>query len=354
MRLKRFHMSGRHNGETPRIGFTLIELLVVIAIIAILIALLLPAVQQAREAARRSQCRNNLKQLGLALSNYASTYGNVFPNCGGSHPLGYPNDHSPLARLLSFIEEAGLQNLIDWNTYMGHPGMADLPSQLHAAATTGVEVFLCPSDPETPIHNLTMPSGAVIPIAGSCYAMNSGSGLDGSFHPGMGSGNDGLCWVNARIQYRDITDGTSNTLVFTESLIGPGADGAPSSPTPLQDPRVYRAFVSSATSATADLADSGGVSAIQPLITGWDGSRQNYWLRASVPNGPLLNGRFTPNSDVPDLVYRSSKITAARSWHAGGVNACFVDGAVRFMSDSVDQAFWHAIWTRRGGEVASP
>ncbi|MFH5806672.1 DUF1559 domain-containing protein [Alienimonas sp. DA493] len=337
-----------------RSGFTLIELLVVIAIIAILVSLLLPAVQQAREAARRAQCKNNLKQIGLALHNYASTYQEAIPNNGFPYPNGYPSDFSPLAKLLPYLDQANLENLVDYRVYMGHPAMADLPEELREAAEKPVATFLCPSDGETPVHALTLPaSGDAIPVAGSNYAMNSGSGLDGNFHPGRGTPNDGLCWVGASLKFNAVRDGMTHTLVFTESTIGPGANAGPAAATPLQDPMVFRATFPRGTDleALAAAGESGGAAAIESSIEGWDGSRQNYWLRGSVPNGPLLNGRFTPNHEVPDLTSGSSKVTAARSWHSGGVNACMMDGSVQFVSETIDRDSWHAIWTRRGGEV---
>ncbi|MCA9160017.1 MAG: DUF1559 domain-containing protein, partial [Planctomycetales bacterium] len=128
-----------------RLAFTLVELLVVIAIIGILVGLLLPAVQAAREAARRMQCTNNLKQIGLAVHNYASTYKEAIPNNGSLRTGGYPSDYSPLAKLLPFIEQANLENLIDYGIYMGHPALADLPPELRVAAGTRVPVFECPT-----------------------------------------------------------------------------------------------------------------------------------------------------------------------------------------------------------------
>src|SRR5690606_6893940 len=136
-------------------GFTLIELLVVIAIIVVLIALLLPAVQQAREAARRVQCRNKLKQIGLALHNYMDTYMGTLPNAGGSRS-GYPNDHSPLARLLPFMDQKNLQELIDWNIPLGHPGSESLPPELLPVAAFPVPIFLCPSMAGDPVTPFTM------------------------------------------------------------------------------------------------------------------------------------------------------------------------------------------------------
>jgi prepilin-type N-terminal cleavage/methylation domain-containing protein/prepilin-type processing-associated H-X9-DG protein len=330
-----------------RSAFTLVELLVVIAIIGILIALLLPAVQAAREGARRMSCANNLKQIGLAMHNYASTFREALPNAGWSGS-GYPNDYSPLAKLLPYAEQANLQDLIDFSIYMGHPGRDDLPAALQSAAGTAVPMFLCPSDGEQPLHDITLPSGAIIPAAGTNYAMNQGSGLDGAFHPGFGE-SDGLCWVDGNTRLASILDGTTNTLAFTESLRGPG-DSPALTPTP--DVQVYRGQTS-AYATIADTADAGGLNAVLPSITGWDGNRLTYWLRGCTPSGPVMNGRLTPNHEAPDFVYRSAKITAARSRHPGGVNACFADGSVDFISETIERATWHAMWTRAGGEVVS-
>ena len=130
-----------------RSGFTLIELLVVIAIIAVLIALLLPAVQSAREAARRTQCVNNLKQLGLALHNYGSSYGafpigrSVFPNwTAGPTPYSY----SPFAMLLPFVEQSPLYASINFNLPSGTAYQAGNTTAL----ATAVAGFLCPTDPQ--------------------------------------------------------------------------------------------------------------------------------------------------------------------------------------------------------------
>lgn len=339
--------TSRHSHS--RSAFTLVELLVVIAIIGVLVGLLLPAVQAAREAARSMQCGNNLKQIGLGLHNYASTYNGAFPNNGYSWPGGYPSDYSPFAKLLPFLEQAQLQNLIDFNIYMGHPGSADLPAALHQAAGTRVATFECPSDVNATLHALKMPSGASIQIAGTSYSMNQGSGLDGVFHPGNGVKSDGLCWVGATVKFRDILDGTSNTIVFAESTIGSGLSVA--SPTPAMDLRGNRATSSTGVNATIAAASDSGFSGIQSYITGWKGDRNHYWLRGSVPNGPIMNGRLTPNSPVPDMVFGSSKMTAARSYHTGFAKIALADGSVRNVTDSIDRAVWHASWTRMGSEV---
>ena len=260
-----------------RPAFTLVELLVVIAVIGILIALLLPAVQAARGAARRMSCANNLKQLGLAMHNYADTYREVLPNAGWPG-IGYLNDYSPLAKLLPFAEQANLQDLIDFSINMGHPGKDDLPAALQPAAGTVVPMFLCPSDGEEPLHDTALPSGAIIPVAGINYAMNQGSGLDGAYHPGFGE-SDGLCWASANVKLGWITDGTTNTLAFAESLRGP-CDSPALTPTP--DVQVYRGGTTDYAT-IADTADVGGLDAVLPSITSWNGTRLSYWLRGCSP-----------------------------------------------------------------------
>ena len=318
----------------PRSGFTLIELLVVIAIIAILIALLLPAVQQAREAARRTQCKNNLKQIGLAMHNYMSTWAESIPNAGGTL-TGYPNDHSPLAKLLPYADQANLQSLVDFNIQMGHPAIADLPVELHEVAKTVIPMFLCPSDPAPSVNDI--PTRPGVKYAGTNYAMNQSDGVlttpNNQVHP-IFPGN-GLCWIGANLKMRDITDGTTNTLAFAESTRGNGTRVTNSNP--IENALTYRRLVSG------------------DVYTGshseWDSGRLTTWLRGSVPEGPVMNGYYTPNDKTGDAILGSSKITAARSYHTGGINAVLCDGSVRFISDSIDLTLYRGLWTRSGGEV---
>ncbi|QDU02318.1 Type II secretion system protein G precursor [Gimesia chilikensis] len=324
--------------QRTRSAFTLIELLVVIAIIAILIALLLPAVQQAREAARRTQCKNNMKQIGLAMHNYASTYAEMFPNAGNPLTGGYPDDFSPLARLLPYCDQANLNNLIDFDLKLGHPAFQPLPTDMQPVARTVIPMLLCPSDPA--------PSTAIEPYqntytyAGCNYAANQGDGVDfnnGSTysptHP-LGPGN-GLFWVGANMRIRDCVDGTTNTIAFAESTRGPG----PNTTGTNNDVRLYRMDGSYPEVAAA------------PPYANTEGSRLITWLRGSVPFGPVMNGYLTPNSKVPDAVSGSSKLTAARSYHTGGANVVLCDGSVRFVGDSIDVTLYRGLWTRAGGEV---
>ena len=197
-----------------RRGFTLIELLVVIAIIAILIALLLPAVQQAREAARRTQCKNNLKQIGLALHNYHDSH-LVFPTShfvGNVLRPGYDFTHWAWASMiLPYVDQAPLYNRFQAGPLSPKQAYA-IDSKLF---TTPLEVFICPSDPEAPTNRnrpfriIGQPGQPEVFIAKSNYP-----GVAGDEENNAGRGvfhTDSTC---ARI--RDITDGTSNTLLVGE------------------------------------------------------------------------------------------------------------------------------------------
>ncbi len=326
------------NLPRSRRAFTLIELLVVIAIIAILVALLLPAVQQAREAARRSSCKNNLKQIGLALHNYMSTFAETLPSAGNTLAGGYPDDYSPLARLLPYCEQANLQDLIDWDLHLGHPAAQPLPTEMHIVARTIIPMFMCPSDPAPQVA--TEPYQNTFQYAGCNYAANQSDGIEttptNQIHP-IYPGN-GLFWCSSRTKIRDCVDGTSNTIAFAESTRGPGTTGTGTD----NDVRKYRM--------------SGGYTevAAAPPYPNTDGHRLTSWLRGVVPFGPVMNGFLTPNSDVPDAVTGSSKITAARSYHTGGAQAVTMDGSVHFISDSVDTDVYRGAWTRDGGEVEAP
>lgn len=144
-----------------RRAFTLVELLVVIAIIGILVGLLLPAVQSAREAARRMQCSNNLRQLGLATLNYESTFKRL-PGLTGS------SSFSPQARILPYIEQGNLSNLIDYNIplYVGPAFAARLNPLFRFAAGTVLPMLQCPSDPADPLFDSLLPDGTVAKVAG--------------------------------------------------------------------------------------------------------------------------------------------------------------------------------------------
>jgi prepilin-type N-terminal cleavage/methylation domain-containing protein/prepilin-type processing-associated H-X9-DG protein len=278
-------------------GFTLIELLVVIAIIAILIALLLPAVQQAREAARRSQCRNNLKQMGLALHNYHDVFG-MFP-IPSSAPSG-PNINVDWAwpwsvRILPYLEQSPLYNQL--NVGMGLVPN-DLPNPIDFTSapmgtvehlfTTSIPVFLCPSSTGGRVNRFQRN------MATLNYVMNNQ-----------------ICVVpqtNAReisISLADIQDGTSNTFLAGEkTLMDTGPDLAPGAVWGTGRPACgNRLHI---------------ISAHSPLNTLFDGSHN------------ATNNCY--NENTPGLATRA----AAISQHVGGAHFLMCDGAVRFVSENIE------------------
>jgi prepilin-type processing-associated H-X9-DG protein len=314
-----------------------VELLVVIAIIGMLVALLLPAVQAAREAARRNQCANNLKQLGLGLLNFEAARRH-FP------PL--ENNYTPLARLLPYYEEKQLSDLFDFSA---NASSAIDANSIRAAATP-VSIFICPSDIEDPVHSIT--SGATtVQWAGSNYAINGSSGTKTwqNLDP-FGNVTDGLCYKNSNLPLAKVTDGLSKTLAFAESLRGP-CDAAPSGTPNVQ---VYVASIGMNVGAlitTADDAEANGPQAATSAATSWYTKRLCNWFKMDQTPGTIMNGRFTPNSPIPDLAARRIRVTAARSMHSGGVNTCFADGSVHLVTDEIDRLAWQALWTRAGSEV---
>jgi prepilin-type N-terminal cleavage/methylation domain-containing protein len=239
----------------PRFGFTLIELLVVIAIIAVLIALLLPAVQAAREAARRSQCTNNLKQIGLAMHNYVSTYVNVPPNNtdwypNGSNTPAAGQNWSQLARLLPYLEQTNAYNAINWNYgsrwsqgYSGPivDGAADGASGgsesmvQFTVLCMQISSFLCPSDTAPGSSGTYLVGGSAKLVGAHNYASNIGLNRRINGAPVTGSGTAGNWQENGpgyiasswdgiavrQVSINSFIDGTSNTAVFSEWVKGP-------------------------------------------------------------------------------------------------------------------------------------
>ncbi len=209
----------RRNGHK---AFTLVELLVVIAIIGILVGLLLPAVQAAREAARRMQCSNNLKQLGLSMHNYESTFKRLPSGNLGS--TSFVTGLSVHSRLLPYMEQANLYQLVDYNFAHNHP-VND------AARLQSVPTFICPSDNYT---GLAPSLGGV-----NSYYANSGTNILAGAPPtsssdpnfGMPACN-GLFYRDSAVRFGEISDGLSNTVAFAEKIAG---DGSNSIATPASD-----------------------------------------------------------------------------------------------------------------------
>uniref|UniRef100_A0A7C4QPA0 DUF1559 domain-containing protein n=1 Tax=Schlesneria paludicola TaxID=360056 RepID=A0A7C4QPA0_9PLAN len=297
-----------------RRGFTLIELLVVIAIIAILIALLLPAVQQAREAARRTQCRNHLKQLGLALHNYHDAH-RMFPpgwiGVDNGHDTEGPSGFAWGAHLLPYLDQAPLYNRLNVN-------VSCFDATLNAAALTSVlAVFRCPSDPSPDRWQMREDGNPSVVLAQLPTANYVGSfGTEGYEDlcedppfPHAQCAGDGVFWHNSPVRIRDLTDGTSNTLMVGEHRTD-----------------------------TRSIITAGGH---PPWHSTWVG----FIAGGEEPAARILGvSDHTPN-------HPSLHMEDYSSWHTGGVHLLMGDGRVRFVTENVDVGIWKALATRQGNEV---
>lgn len=300
----------------PR-AFTLIELLVVIAIIAILIALLLPAVQQAREAARRTQCRNHLKQLGLALHNYVDVHGTLPPGhleTGVDGP-SYRHQFPWLVYLLPYADQAPLYNQINFSLSATDPVNAGPGSAI-------IPVFLCPSDP----------IGKTDPV----YGPTNYLGCQGNDAECRDRTCEGVFGHNTFTRLREITDGLSQTLAASETL------KSDSNVSTLPDNYVYSrdASVSAQNIATCQ--------SLAPNAS----DRATRWIDGK-PQFNMFNSSRGPNDRLLDCLAPSFGVSnfAARSAHTGGVHALLCDGSVRFVSNSIDAGIFRALGTRAGGET---
>jgi prepilin-type N-terminal cleavage/methylation domain-containing protein len=328
-------------------GFTLIELLVVIAIIGILVALLLPAVQQAREAARRTQCKNNLKQIGLALHNYHDGFGAFPPSfCAGA---GDGGEWSLPARILPYVDQGSIYNRVNFSLDYNQSS-AEFPNGVKAMR---VSLLICPTDPN---DRQRMTSAGVPEHYPLCYTANLGTWF--IFDPVSGKFGDGAFGPNSRTSVRDFTDGTSNTLCFAEvKAYTPYARNATSPLGPnLPPPATVADACNYVSGASQFQADSGH--------TEWADGRAHHvgFTTTFTPNTKVLctNGA----NGVQDVDYNSQRednpegttnrtyaVVTSRSWHSGVVNTLLMDGSVRSVSQNVDLAVWRAAGTRNGGEV---
>ena len=325
-----------------RRAFTLIELLVVIAIIAVLIALLLPAVQQAREAARRTQCKNHLKQLGLAFHNYHDVM-NVFPP-GYTILLAPIRDHntkSAFARLLPYLDQAPLFGSIDQDTPMfnGPAGYdATVQAQNTALAATVLPGFRCPSSPGNPTDNYRYPMGAFgggFPTANctfrggrSDYSGTSGvRGVFGDIAYNNNQGGDREGAIRAAGirgstgNMRDITDGTSNTF-----LLGERTGGVLMYYKTQPAPAAVQAFGPT----------NGGAWA--------DSLAFETWLQGALYDGSGNGGPCPINCT-------NIRGNGFHSFHTGGCHFLMADGAVRFISENIAAFTLASLITRMKGEV---
>jgi prepilin-type N-terminal cleavage/methylation domain-containing protein/prepilin-type processing-associated H-X9-DG protein len=309
-----------HRQEKPvmharsRHAFTLVELLVVIAIIGVLIGLLLPAVQSAREAARRSSCTNNMKQIGLAIHNYAHGSKERFPE-------GWLSDASDAeeglgwgwaSRILPHMEEATLGNLVTGHIRNNHKIIEASPTVADSTRQAVIRGFLCPSDPanSNPIFEM---HGAEKYFSRSNYPGMFGAEHVEEIiedHPEELFEGNGIFFANSRVEFRHVTDGLSKTIMVAErdAREVPGHD----------DPSELEQF----DSVWIGMAEEGEESIIRV-----------------VGGGEEMFNNGSPHAE--DF----------RSRHVGGINVVFADGHVEFLKNGLDEAIFQRLSTRAGGEV---
>lgn len=323
--------------QLQRPAFTLVELLVVIAIIGILVGLLLPAVQAAREAARRMSCSNNLKQMSLAAINYESSFKRLPGVAGASTQTSF----SAQSKLLPFCEQTNLQNLINFQIPLttGSGGGQSLNPTQQPAARTVIPFFLCPSD-GGPL--LFQNSGDFAPTN---YMCNAGTGevtAAGVMQYNLAFPNDGLFWYTKMTRLAEVTDGTSSTLLFAESIRG---NNISQTVVPTGDDR-RRMLISMGGNQPA-LTD-----AFCASKTSFTGRRGAGWIWGNGMNAHF-NTHYQPNQAIFDCAVNGMGFLKAASYHTGGIQATFCDGSVRFIPDTIDHASWQALSTRASGEVIS-
>lgn len=303
--------------KRSRPGFTLIELLVVIAIIAILIALLLPAVQQAREAARRTQCKNNLKQWGLALHNYHDTF-NKFPigSMGLNALTGVratPNNLSWHVRVLPYLDQANLYNRFNFSVhYNTAPNQANRTQQfdgLHcpSARTRDRQPASVAEGWTVHYYGVSGPKGARPAPATGNYPHNGNVTTNHG-----GTATSGILFRNSSTGIRDVTDGTTNTFLVGESSSVPANSNG------------YRAWIQGSSNGNGDVANYACKNINRPIgPSGW-------------------------SSGIATRLYNDARFS---SNHTGGTQFLMGDGAVRFISENIDFNTYRALATRDEGEV---
>ena len=324
--------AGVDDRSASRGGFTLIELLVAIAIIAVLVSILLPAVQSAREAARRTQCKNNLKQIGLAMQNYHETVGRFPPffihrRGNASRIADADKGANWLVFLMPYFDRANLYDTWD----------LDGPANQNEARSQRIDLFVCPTDVNNTEENRCAYAGGE--WARGNYGLNVSPcrfGVRTDANPqsaGMGG-------ANQSVRIDDVTDGSSNTILLDELRAGVN----------VQDLRGSWAMPGLANGTAAMFNDASQPNSTEPNSD----DMENCLAAGLFGNNSQGMGCFDGNT--------TGQMTA-RSMHTGGLQVCMADGRVRFISDAIDfgkggtnqcegrnPGLWQSLHTRNGSE----
>jgi prepilin-type N-terminal cleavage/methylation domain-containing protein/prepilin-type processing-associated H-X9-DG protein len=335
-------------------GFTLVELLVVIAIIGVLVALLLPAIQSSREAARRTQCLNNLKQLGVALQNFASAE-NHFPPGSVAKTYADQANHpqtfyrwSSLAHLLPYMENQSVRDLLDLSLPLYMPGAGYPISDRNKSGVAQVlPEFLCASDLGQPVKTQWGPTN---------YVACAGSGAGG----GTPFETDGIFYVNSETTFANLSDGSSHTVAISESLLGEDTQLDAASGfvrvTPERNYKFTLGFtaVSDLTEARCNATQSYNSTmgnGNDPRGFAWCSGEYrcasyNHYYSPNAANFDCITSVTVDPTLPPQKLYSAYGWRTARSAHPGGVNAVFADGSTHFIRDDIELAIWRGLSTR--------
>ncbi len=328
---------------TLRNGFTLVELLVVMAIIGLLIALLLPAVQAAREAARQTQCKNHLRQLGVALLNYETAHGRLPPSAVVDLSVTSTSNNGSWGvhgRILPYLEEVNLGRRVDLQTAW------DFQQAIHGVR---VGVFQCPSDPES--RRMRDPGSGKVSLYATNYGFNFGTWF--VFNPATGNAGDGPFYPNSFLRLAQCEDGTSHTMAAAEV-------------------KAWTPYMRNGGPVSTDIPNS--VEAAVKQIAA--GAQHKTTGHTEWPDGRVHHTGFTatltPNTFVPfdmggrtvDADYNSWQegkngaagaatyaMITSRSFHPGVVHVAMLDASARAVADQTDLAVWRAMATRDDGDL---